>query len=291
MLSQETVRTTLSRIKSVPGLNIISPTSTKRPNQEDLVGFKKAQSLAYEAAVSVGQILRPGMTERQAAALIDDFLEDHGVKSFFHTSMVWFGDRSRFGGFKGKGDALPTRRALAEGNEVICIDTAPIVDGYCGDIGFTFSLEPNPELIKARHYLLKSRENLRVWFSSAMTTGQIWKKVDEDLKTNGFDNIHARYTYSVLGHRVHKMPLAQLKPLFANPYTQHAYWAFMSRGLWPEILTPWHDGEKLGMWAVEPHIGGPGFGAKFEEILVVDEDNVYYLDDNVPHMVLPKGLY
>jgi Xaa-Pro aminopeptidase len=291
MLSQEAVRTSLSKVKSIPGLNFISPSSTKAPTKTDLEGFQRAQALAYEAAVSVGQILRPGMTERQAAALVEDFLADHGVKSFFHTSMVWFGDRSRFAGFKGKGDALPGRRALQEGGEVICIDTAPIVDGYCGDIGFTFALEPNPELVKVREYLLEFRRNLRNWFASDMGTKQIWEKVDADLKANGYDNIHARYTYSVLGHRVHKMPFSGLKPLFANPYTQHAYWAFMSRGLWPEILTPWHDGEKLGFWALEPHVGAKGFGAKFEEILVVENGNVRWLDDAVPHVQLPKGLY
>lgn len=153
MLNQQTVRTTLSRFKSVPGLSLISPSSTKSPSQSDLEGFQRAQALSFEAAVTVGQILRPGMTERQAAALIDDFLADHGVKSFFHTSMVWFGERSRFMGFTQKTDALPSRRVLQEG-EVIVVDTAPIVNGYCGDIGFAFSLEPNAELIKVRKYLL-----------------------------------------------------------------------------------------------------------------------------------------
>ena len=290
MLNQQTVRTTLSRFKSVPGLSLISPSSTKSPSQSDLEGFQRAQALSFEAAVTVGQILRPGMTERQAAALIDDFLADHGVKSFFHTSMVWFGERSRFMGFTQKTDALPSRRVLQEG-EVIVVDTAPIVNGYCGDIGFAFSLEPNAELIKVRKYLLEFRRNLRDWFAGPMTTKEIWEKVDADLKANGYDNIHARYTYHVLGHRVHKMPLQKLKPLFANPYTQHAYWAFMSRGLFPELLTPWHEGEKLGLWALEPHLGAAGFGAKFEEILVVDKDKCYWLDEHVPHMELPQGLY
>jgi Xaa-Pro aminopeptidase len=290
MLNQESIRSTLSKVRSVPGLSLISPSSTKNPSKEDLEGFGRAQSLAYAAAVEVGQILRPGMTERQAAALIDDHLADHGVKSFFHTSMVWFGDRSRFAGFTGKGDALPTRRALKE-QEVIVVDTAPIVDGYCGDIGFSYSLEPIPELIKVRNYLIECRNNLREWFGSDMTTKQIWQKMDANLKEHGYDNIHARYTYHVLGHRVHKMPFSHLKPLFANPYTQHAYWAFMSRGLWPEILTPWHEGGKLGLWALEPHLGATGFGAKFEEILVVEKNRCYWLSETVPHIDLPKGLY
>jgi hypothetical protein len=69
---------------------------------------------------------------------------------------------------------------------------------------------------------------------------------------------------------------------------------FLSRGLFPEILTPWHKGDKYGLWAIEPHVGVTGeggFGAKFEEILVVTPERIYWLDEDVPHMRVPKGLY
>jgi hypothetical protein len=39
-----------------------------------------------------------------------------------------------------------------------------------------------------------------------------------------------------------------------------------------------------GLWAVEPHLGRGEFGVKFEEILVVTSDSVYWLDDQLPHM-------
>ena len=41
-----------------------------------------------------------------------------------------------------------------------------------------------------------------------------------------------------------------------------------------------------GMWAVEPHLGTDGdtIGAKFEEILVVTDDDAYWLDDDLPHV-------
>jgi hypothetical protein len=34
-----------------------------------------------------------------------------------------------------------------------------------------------------------------------------------------------------------------------------------------------------GLWAFEPHLGCAEFGAKFEEILVIDDDGVRWLDD------------
>jgi hypothetical protein len=39
-----------------------------------------------------------------------------------------------------------------------------------------------------------------------------------------------------------------------------------------------------GLWAVEPHVGKDGVGAKFEEILVITESDAYWLDEGgLPH--------
>jgi hypothetical protein len=39
-----------------------------------------------------------------------------------------------------------------------------------------------------------------------------------------------------------------------------------------------------GLWAVEPHLGFRGVGAKFEELLVITDDDAYWLDDELPHV-------
>jgi hypothetical protein len=39
-----------------------------------------------------------------------------------------------------------------------------------------------------------------------------------------------------------------------------------------------------GLWAVEPHIGHRGVGVKWEELLVVTENDAYWLDDDLPHV-------
>lgn len=39
-----------------------------------------------------------------------------------------------------------------------------------------------------------------------------------------------------------------------------------------------------GLWAVEPHLGFAGVGAKFEELLVITDDDAYWLDDDLPHV-------
>ena len=75
-------------------------------------------------------------------------------------------------------------------------------------------------------------------------------------------------------------------------FSSHSYWALLTRGFFPELLTPNHEGSKEGLWAIEPHFGvNREFGIKFEEILVVKGTEAHWLDNQVPHLKLPKGLY
>ena len=40
-----------------------------------------------------------------------------------------------------------------------------------------------------------------------------------------------------------------------------------------------------GLWAVEPHLGKEGrLGAKWEELLVIQDGRVSWLDDDTPHV-------
>ena len=43
---------------------------------------------------------------------------------------------------------------------------------------------------------------------------------------------------------------------------------------------PPHD----GLWLVEPHAGFGAVGAKWEEILVIENGRAYWLDDQPPHL-------
>ena len=279
----------MSKIKNIPFLSKLASSSVHNPTPEELHGHKKAQRLAYQCAVEIAKELKPGWSEKQTTDLMDTWLQDHGVNNFFHKSFAWFGDRSGFVGFKQYWDFMPKKKRLAE-NDVIILDTAPIVSGYAGDIGFTFSLKPNEDLLAARTLLLKLRKDILTMFQSEWTSKKIWTKVDEEFKENNYVNCYERYPFSVLGHRVHKVPMSWI-PGLTIPFSIHSYWHLMSRGLIPELLGPWHEGELKGVWAIEPHLGTNKFGAKFEEIIVVSDESIYWLDEDVPHLNLPQGLF
>jgi Xaa-Pro aminopeptidase len=289
-LSQNTIAK-LSKRSGLPILSKFLPNAADGVNAAALAGYKRAQGLAFECAVETAKTLKVGMTEKDMTDFMDSYLRDNGVVASFHRPLAWFGDRTRFKGFKSEKHAFPTDRKLENPTDYVVFDLAPILGGFIGDIGFGFTLEPNPVMIEGRKFLLELREEIARLFATSMTAAEIWKKVDEMVVDRGYENCHKKYQFKVLGHRVNRVPLDWI-PSKAGIYSLHGYWALASRGLFSELLSPWHEGEKKGLWAIEPHIGlrEQGFGSKFEEILVVGDGEAHWLTDDVPHLKMPAGL-
>lgn len=276
-----------------------------------LDGYLRSQRLAQEAAVYVARGLEAGSTEIEAAARIERYLRDRGVMSFFHRPFAWFGDRSRFAGFRGLTEFLPTARRLAAGEPFI-LDVAPVVGGFVSDIGYAHrqgereGAGGHADLDRARAFLRKLRDEIPGMFESTLKPGEIWDEIDARIRGAGFENCHGKYPFSVLAHRVYQLDpspmdrvLSAIVPLgLMSWFSLRAQWAFARRGLFHELIRPgskWlNPRKKRGLWAVEPHIGvAPGgvgsaentggFGAKFEEILVVGDDGrARWLDGRPP---------
>lgn len=265
-----------SKVTSLPGLGLLSRPANRVPADADRAGYLKSQKLAKKAVAEVAGLMREGWSERQAADLLNTCLKDYGVRSFFHQSFVWYGERTRFAGVKTYFDYLPTGRVVRPG-EVFILDVAPIVDGYICDIGFTSSLGPNPELEKAQDFLAQLKAALPALFAVGAAGGDVWDDIDAQIHAAGYDNIHAMYPFSVLGHRVHRVRSEAALPAFIN-FGWQSYWEFISRGLFGQLLNRNFHGDLTGLWAIEPHIGTPTFGAKFEEILVVEKGSARWLE-------------
>ncbi len=274
---------TVSRVAS----RYYSGGADQQATNEALKGFTRAQRLAYDAVEHVAKQLYVGMTEREAAHLLEDYLKRHGTERYLHRAFAWFGDHARFDGYESYGDYHPSDRKLEAGATAI-LDVSPVIDSYIGDVGYAVSIGPNPELDKARAFLLELRAIIPEMFESAMTPAEIWQQVNQIIADAGYDNIHAKYPHCVLGHRVFRVKNKAGKHLRVGWrgfgwFSLETNLAFLKMGP-SAILTPEHVGKKLGLWAIEPHIGWHGGGCKFEEILVVERGRCYWLDDNVPHV-------
>ena len=239
-------------------------------------GHLASQRLAMKGIREVAKLVGEGFSEKDCARMLDSWFRDHGIKSYFHGPFAWIGERCRFSGMKRYRDFLPTDRVLRAG-EVFILDVAPIYKGYQSDVGLTFCLGENEDFEKAMCYLEEVRKNIPKLFSS-QNGSEIYAAIEEDFSKHGYDNIHQLYPFGVLGHKMHRSPevLGRLKIL---RFGWQSFYSLLVRGLVGQILTRGYKGSLEGVWAIEPHIGGVGFGAKFEEFLVVEEGRAFWLED------------
>ena len=261
-------------------------------DERDLDRFRELQQLSYACAQRVGDWLGPGVTERQAAARLRRELVSEGVQDFFHVPFAWFGDRSAFRHFRTPLQFFPTGRRLEEGMPYV-LDCAPVVDGYTADIGYAGKIGDNPIWEKIAFDLREYRELIVREVKARKPLAEVYASVDALIVRHGYDNRHRRYPGRVIGHQVTRM-----ESRLPAGVTVFGFGARTLQTLGRELVSePLHGrfplwaGGRLsrhaptpGLWAVEPHIGFRDVGVKFEELLVVTEDDAYWLDDDLPHV-------
>ena len=64
-----------------------------------------------------------------------------------------------------------------------------------------------------------------------------------------------------------------------KPFSLQAYLDILSRGFLEETIRGESNASMSGVWAIEPHIGFNDYGTKFEKILVVQDDEIYWLHE------------
>jgi Xaa-Pro aminopeptidase len=251
----------------------------------------EVQRLAYDAAEAVAARLAVGTTERQAARMLREHLLDQGVDDWFHLPFAWFGDRTAFRGFRVPVQFLPTNRRLAERMPFI-LDAAPVVHGATADIGFAGSIGECPALDRVMDDLAAHRALIVEQVRERRPLREVYEAVDRLAAEQGYANRHWAYPGHVIAHEVGPLPDGPSLG-FAGPFGRRHLRATLRtlaatrRQGW----SPLWSGDRrsdhppvAGVWAVEPHLGLRGVGAKFEELLVVTHDDAWWLSDDLPHV-------
>ena len=129
---------------------------------------------------------------------------------------------------------------------------------------------------------------------SGATFREIALAVDADMTRRGDRNCHRLHPEEVLGHRVVRITdLRGVPPPDPSGFDPTVLGWFI-RGIaaaqdhgspsptWNDRPTSDHR-PSPGLWAVEPHLGRGDIGVKWEELLVVEDHDAYWLDEDVPH--------
>ncbi len=277
-------------------MNASMASAVDRELTAELRGFRQVQRLAYECAEAVAAQLRPGVTERDAARMQREWLRARGVRDWFHLPFAWFGDRTAFVNFRVPLQFFPTNRRLEPGMPFI-LDMAPVHGGFTADIGYSGALGLNPLHDRLLDDLRAHRELILAEVRERRSLREIYEDVERLMVRQGYANRHRAYPFGVIAHKVGRVKERRWSPHVFGFGTQslkglasdalHGH-----RDGWSPLWSPYTFSDhppRPGLWAVEPHLGFRGTGAKFEELLVVTDsrdpqESAFWLDDDLPHV-------
>lgn len=272
----------------------------RAPTDGELDGFRRSQRLAYECAETVARDeLKPGMSERETARLMKIWLLDHGVDEWFHQPFAWFGDRTAFRGLIGLKQLggfnpafYPGLRRLEE-NMPFILDCAPTLHGFTSDIGYCGVIGSNPIQEKMMDDLLAYRQLIVDLVRQRKLLSEVSQAVDALCARQGYQPRHKAYPFSVLAHRVEKLDdqaVTRASVLNFGVRNVSNIVRHSLAGLRDGTSPLWSSDKRSehaptpGLWAVEPHLGLGAVGAKWEELLVITDDDAFWLDEDVPHV-------
>jgi Xaa-Pro aminopeptidase len=257
----------------------------------DLDAFREVQQLAYRCAEEIAAGLEPGVTERETAARMKQWLLDNGVQDWFHVPFAWFGDRTAFKGFHLPHQFLPTNRRLEQGMPFV-LDCAPVKGNGTADIGYSGAIGGNAVVDQLLVDLAAHRALILDLVRAGKTMTEVYEAVERLAGQQGLECRHRAYPGRVIAHRVEQLVPAHGRGRIGPFGTRHLVelGREVRRGtlrgrspLWADHPFADHP-PSPGLWAVEPHLALRGTGAKFEELLVVGEDDAFWLDDDLPHV-------
>lgn len=257
----------------------------------ELVRFRELQKICFDIQAKMASELEAGLTERAVAQELFRRYRAAGAGNFFHLPVVLFGARTGLPGQWGIGKFYPREVELKEGDAVI-LDGAPMFDGFMLDTSYSFAFGDNPAHDAMMGHLLKQREAIRDAVNAGKTFLQVAEDVASDCAALGYEGVHEKHPGAVLGHRAIRVRGPQGWRLrgadgaalgwFLLKVAQSKFFARQSP-LWNRNPAGNHAPTD-GLWMVEPHFSSGDFGAKWEEILIIEDGKARWLQDDPPHV-------
>ena len=214
-------------------------------DEDELAKLRKSQEVLDACFAHVSRSLEPGMTERQVARMVEDYLREHADGPSF-TSIIASGPNASMP------HAVVSDREMQTG-EPITIDIGALYQGYCTDMTRTVCLGRAPDKLNEIYAIvLEAQEKTEAALRPGMTGQQADAIARDVIKEKGYGDFFGHGTGHGIGLEVHEPP------------------SLSTRG--PEILQP-------GMvFSVEPGIYLPGWGGvRIEDLVLMTENGAEVL--------------
>lgn len=202
--------------------------------------FLLARDLAWEALREVAAQVKPGMREADIQALLKQALSARGSEKPWHRPVVRIGS-----------DSVKTFHILSDPDlplaetDIFFLDIGPVWNGYEADVGDSFTVGQDPEMIRCAADSRILFEIVRQeWLDSGKTGAALYRFAEQQAKERGW-----MLVMEVDGHRLGDFP-------------HHAHY----RGGMSDVdFRPSADA-----WVLEIQLRHPTreFGAFYEDLLI-----------------------
>ena len=172
--------------------------AVKEPAELDVI--QRAIDLADQAMEAVGARLRPGMTEREVAWLLEQTMRESGADALSFDTIVGSGPNGA------KAHHKPSDRRLESGDGVV-IDMGALYDGYCSDITRTFVLgKASRQFRKVYDTVLAAQEIAEATARAGMTGSEVDGLARAVIADAGYGDSFGHSLGHGIGIAVHELP-------------------------------------------------------------------------------------
>ncbi|WP_125692505.1 M24 family metallopeptidase [Levilactobacillus tongjiangensis] len=166
----------------------------------EVAALRHATTLTSEGLLALFDVLKPGMTERQAAQWLERWMQDHGATGPSFGTIVASGERSAWP----HGQA--SDKVLAHG-ELVTVDCGFYVDGYTSDVTRTVALGDPGEMLRTAYQAVQSaQEKIMAAVKPGVTGGQLDAIGRNFLTERGFGEAFIHGTGHGIGLDIHEGP-------------------------------------------------------------------------------------
>ena len=266
---------------------------TRHFTEQELATFLELQQLSYSILEGMRSDLTGGETEKVVANELVRRYRKAGADSFFHLPVALFGDRAALPGNWTIGHFFPKSKQLKDGDSVI-LDASPLFKGYMVDTSYSFCFGEDEAHKEMMLHLAQYRSSIPDAINSGASFQNVAEQVVSTMDKAGYESVHRKHPGEVLGHRAIKTPKLPFQLRLQGFDAISLTWFRMKEAIAGTPLTNksplWNTSELSdheahdGLWLVEPHAGRGEVGAKWEEILVIENGSARWLEQAPPHV-------
>jgi len=207
-----------------------------------------AQEVAIEACRRSKASLKPGISERAFADICEAIMRELGADQVWYPMLVNFGSNTVY---CTRGGHLPAADVYLQETDIVLVDYSPLVGGRWGDYSETILVGSDPDPAWER-LVADARdifEQTYAYAAQARKIGDLFDYCETLIRERGYTLLDPGGN---IGHSI-------------EDGQQQARRIYLS----PECADEPLAGKT---WAIEPHIGKDGYGAKFEDVIYIHEE-------------------